>query len=179
MTGAPLKDARRSTFVATLMGLRSNVQCAHCEARLATCVGTYDDPENPIVPACDDCCAHGNEDGWCQPLDVFLENVARHFGPVDGTAVGSHVIEVGSILSQRTKRGAVDLVLNGQKTQFDLDKAREVLGMLSGAIEAAVSDELLFAFLTTKVGLEPEKAGAALLDFRELRQGARSTVFPQ
>lgn len=87
-------------------------------------------------------------------------------------------IEVASILSQRTKQGMVELVLNGEKTQMDLDKAREVRGMLDGAIEAAVSDGLLFAFLTTKVGLGEEQAARALLDFRELRQGSRSTVFP-
>lgn len=87
-------------------------------------------------------------------------------------------IEIGTILSHRTKRGMVELTLNGAKTQMDLDKAREVLGMLSGAIEAAVSDTLIYQFLTTKVGLSDEKASMALLDFRELRQGSRSTVFP-
>lgn len=87
-------------------------------------------------------------------------------------------IEIGTILSQRTKQGMVELTLNGEKTQMDLDKAREVAGMLSGAIEAAVSDGLIFAFLTTKVGLSEDKAARALLDFRELRQGTRSTSYP-
>ena len=88
-------------------------------------------------------------------------------------------LEVASILSNRTKRGMVELTLNDEKTQMDLEKAREVVGMLHGAIEAAVSDELLYKFLTEKIGIEPEAAGAALLDFRELRQGSRSTVFLQ
>ena len=88
-------------------------------------------------------------------------------------------IEIASILSHRTKEGMVELVVNGEKTQMDLGKAREVRGMLDGAIEAAVSDGLLFAFLTTKVGLSENAAAAALLDFRELRQGSRSTVYPQ
>jgi len=88
-------------------------------------------------------------------------------------------IEVGSILSARTLQGAVELVVNNEKVQMDLPKAREVVGMLQGAIEAAVSDGLLFAFLTTKVGLPEEAAARALLDFRELRQGSRSTVFEQ
>jgi hypothetical protein len=87
-------------------------------------------------------------------------------------------IEIGTILSQRTKAGMVELALNEASTQMDLDKAREVLGMLQSAIEAAVSDQLLFAFLTTKIGVSPEQAARALLDFRELRQGSRSTVFP-
>lgn len=88
-------------------------------------------------------------------------------------------IEIATILSQRTKEGMVEFTLNGEKTQMDLAKAREVRGMLDGAIEAAVSDTLIFKFLTTKVGLDEDKAAMALLDFRELRQGTRSTVFPQ
>lgn len=88
-------------------------------------------------------------------------------------------IEVASILSHRTKQGMVELTLNGEKAQMDLAKAREVRGMLDGAIEAAVSDTLVFAFLTTKIGLSEQAAAAALLDFRELRQGSRSIVFPQ
>ena len=88
-------------------------------------------------------------------------------------------IEIASILSHRTKEGMVEFTLNGDKTQMDLAKAREVRSMLDGAIEAAVSDMLIFKFLTTKVGLSQEAAAAALLDFRELRQGSRSTVYPQ
>lgn len=88
-------------------------------------------------------------------------------------------IEIGTILSHRTKQGMVEFTLNGEKTQMDLEKAREVRAMLDGAIEAAVSDGLIFTFLVGKVSLSEEKAAAALLDFRELRQGSRSTVYPQ
>ena len=87
-------------------------------------------------------------------------------------------IEVGSIISARTKQGLVELVMNGERAQMALEKAREVRGMLDGAIEAAVSDALMFEFLTKRIGLKESEAGAALLDFRELRQGSRSTVFP-
>lgn len=87
-------------------------------------------------------------------------------------------ITVATILSARTKRGMVELTLNAERTQLDLDKAREVHRNLGGAIEAAISDELIYTFLTTKVGLSDEKASMALLDFRELRQGSRDTVFP-
>ncbi len=73
----------------------------------------------------------------------------------------------------------VEFTVNGEKIQMDLPKAREVRGMLDGAIEAAVSDTLIFKFLTTKVGLGQDAAAAALLDFRELRQGTRSTSWPQ
>jgi hypothetical protein len=88
-------------------------------------------------------------------------------------------LTVASILSARTKEGLVELTINGETTQMDLPKAREVRGMLDGAIEAAVSDQLLFTFLTEKIGLSEGQAAAALIDFRELRQGSRSTVFPQ
>lgn len=88
-------------------------------------------------------------------------------------------ITVGSLLSSRTKQGRIEFAINGELTQMDLAKAREVVGMLQGAIEAAISDQLIFQFLTEKVGLDPDKASAALLDFREMRQGSRSTVYPQ
>lgn len=87
-------------------------------------------------------------------------------------------IEVGTILSRRTKEGIVELTVNGEKAQLDLDKAREVHRNLGGAIEAAVSDTLIYRFLTLKCGVSDEAAGAALLDFRELRQGSREVVYP-
>jgi hypothetical protein len=87
-------------------------------------------------------------------------------------------VVVSSLLSRRTKEGRVELALNTESTQMSLDKAREIVGLLQGAIEAAVSDQLIYAFLTTKVGLDPERATAALGDFRELRQGSRDVVNP-
>lgn len=94
----------------------------------------------------------------------------------DGPA--RHDISVSTLLSSRTKEGRIDFTLNGELTQMDLPKAREVVGMLQQAIEAAVSDELVWKFLTQRIGLSPEKAGAALVDFRELRQGSRDIVYP-
>jgi hypothetical protein len=87
-------------------------------------------------------------------------------------------ITVSSLLSSRTKEGRVEFVVNSEIVQMDLGKAREVVGLLQGAIEAAVSDALLFKFLTEKVGLEPQRAAAALIDFREMRQGSRERVIP-
>lgn len=111
---------------------------------------------------------------------VDLHGIAIQAERLDGTIVDADTtIEIASILSARTKQGMVEFVLNGEKTQMDLGKAREVRAMLDGAIEAAVSDGLIYAFLTTKIGLDEDVAGAALLDFRELRQGSRKTVYPQ
>ena len=33
----------------------------------ATCIGAYEG--NEAAPACSTCCGHGNEDGWCLPLN--------------------------------------------------------------------------------------------------------------
>lgn len=41
--------------------------CAVC-GRAAICVGAYEG-ETETQFACDACCGHGNEDGWCQPLE--------------------------------------------------------------------------------------------------------------
>lgn len=95
-----------------------------------------------------------------------------------GAGLHPTAIEIGTLLSQRTKHGMVEVAVNGERTQMDLDKAREILGMLAQAIEAAISDQLLYQFLTQKVGLSDEAASAALLDFREMRQGTREIVRP-
>lgn len=124
-------------------------------------------------------------------LDAANYAHAFHFHAEDGEVIDMHGIAlrskagptgtditVSTLLSSRTKEGRIDFTLNGELTQMDLDKAREVVGMLQGAIEAAVSDELMYRFLTEKVGLEPDRAGAALIDFREMRQGSRDLVHP-
>jgi len=116
---------------------------------------------------------HGGLDG-----DVIdLQGLAFKAAAGGRDAAGAD-ITVSTLLSSRTHEGRVEFALNGQLTQMDLPKAREVVGMLQGAIEAAVTDQMLFQFLTDRVGLSPEAAAAALLDFRELRQGSRGTVYP-
>lgn len=42
----------------------SDLKCFWCE-RPATCYGTY---EGHTGYACDECCGHGCEDGWCDQL---------------------------------------------------------------------------------------------------------------
>jgi len=87
-------------------------------------------------------------------------------------------IELASILSARTKEGKVELAVNEIQVQLDLPKAREVLWMLSQAIEAAVSDQVMYEFLVQRIGMADDLASRALLDLRELRQGSRATVYP-
>jgi hypothetical protein len=91
-------------------------------------------------------------------------------------------IIIGSIYGAHSRQGLVELtVVNGDTIaiQMDLDKAREVHGMLGGAIEAAISDQMIMEFLRSRVGLTDETAARALLDFRELRQGTREISWPQ
>lgn len=92
-------------------------------------------------------------------------------------------IEWSSIIASRTKLGAVEMTLrrDGQEPyvlQMSLDAARSVAANLAGAIEAAISDQIFYALLTDRLGLEPASAARALLDLRELRQGSRGTVYP-
>lgn len=87
-------------------------------------------------------------------------------------------IAFSTILSDRTKMGMIEFSLNDEMSQWDLDKAREVHRMLGEAIEAAVSDTLLFQFFTQMIGFDDEKASRVLLDFRELRQGSRDSQRP-
>ena len=113
---------------------------------------------------------HADKDG--EVIDMHGIALRSKAGPT-GTD-----ITVSTLLGSRTKKGRIDFTLNGELTQMDLDKAREVVGLLQGAIEAAISDELMYRFLTEKIGLEPDRAGAALIDFRELRQGSRDVTYP-
>lgn len=40
--------------------------CPNCK-RPATCFGRYE-AHGDVEFACDGCCGHGNEDGWCEPI---------------------------------------------------------------------------------------------------------------
>jgi hypothetical protein len=90
----------------------------------------------------------------------------------------SHKLTLSTIYGVKSNQGLVVLTVDGTEIQMDLDKAREIRQMWHDVIEAAVSDELLVKFLTSKIGLSLPAAAAALQDFRELRQGTRETVFP-
>jgi hypothetical protein len=101
-------------------------------------------------------------------------------------ADNTYNLEFASIYGAKTKQGLVEMLirivdeedLDPIKIQMDIAKAKHVLEMFATAIEAAISDGLLVRFLTEKVGLPEEAAAAALLDFREMRQGSRRTVNP-
>lgn len=44
-------------------------KCKWCGAD-ATCFGEYEQSDgSTLCYACDECCGHGCEDGWCKPVD--------------------------------------------------------------------------------------------------------------
>jgi hypothetical protein len=113
-------------------------------------------------------------------LGERIAHMIRHHAP-KAVAVGddgeTH-IALSSILSARTKQGLVEMTINGESVQMDVAKAREVSLMLHQAIEAAITDTLIHQFFVDKIGFDEEKAARVLMDFRELRQGSKSIVYP-
>lgn len=87
-------------------------------------------------------------------------------------------ISISTLISSKTGRGMIDFSMNSELTQMDLDKCREIIKMLMEAVEASISDELLYKFLIEKIGLPERAALTALMDFREMRQGSKGTVYP-
>lgn len=51
------------------------IVCRCCGKKSATCFGVYEQMEQPITAACDDCCGHGNE-GQVTLDDKALKNAA-------------------------------------------------------------------------------------------------------
>ena len=103
---------------------------------------------------------------------VFMRGAMKRVSR-DGTSINklNHGQRV-SEQSRRVVRPSPDL-----DTDFLLYVLNGPLGRQQ-AIEAAVSDTLIYRFLTQKCGVSEDKAASALLDFRELRQGSRETVYP-
>lgn len=63
-----LRKHVRVDLTAKLEQLReSHPPCSVCTDEPAVCFGAYESPVN-LGFACGNCCAHGNEDGWCKPL---------------------------------------------------------------------------------------------------------------
>jgi len=50
-------------------------ECAHCAAP-ATCYGAYEGASPHS--ACDECCGHGCEDGWCVPIAAAAGRTQRN-----------------------------------------------------------------------------------------------------
>jgi hypothetical protein len=109
---------------------------------------------------------------------ALVDEIRKRRGHDAKKEASAGTFEVATILSSRTKEGMVNLYVDGNSMQLTLAKAREIHQMIGEAIEVATSDQLIHMFLTQKIGLGDDQANRALLDFRELRQGSRGTVFP-
>jgi len=92
-----------------------------------------------------------------------------------GRPPGEHAITVGSLLSARTKQGLVEFIVNDERLQFPLEKAREIYAMFGGAIEAATTDQIVYELMRDK-GLPEPAVLAMLAEMREKRQGSKGTV---
>ena len=118
-----------------------------------------------------------------EPMDMhglLVEAIPPNGGEVTAATEAGETthIEVASLMSRRTKTGLVELTLNGERTQMDVCKAREVADMLLQAIEAATSDCAVWRLFTQRLGMTDAEASRALLDLRELRQGSPAAVIP-
>jgi len=61
-----------------LMSTKSKIDCGHCAVGEAVCFGCHEGDDSPIAFACDDCCGHGSEDGWCYPLGELEDQINRY-----------------------------------------------------------------------------------------------------
>lgn len=70
----------RNALLKELEELRmATLKCAHC-GKPATCFGRYEDQSGPLEFACNECCGHGNEDGWCKRIRELPEEINRLWG---------------------------------------------------------------------------------------------------
>jgi hypothetical protein len=87
-------------------------------------------------------------------------------------------VMIGSGFGRNSEVGFVEFIINGELTQMDIKKAREIGLMLLDAAEAAASDQM-FVTLLKQQGLKDERVhGQILLMLREIRQGTRSVSWP-
>lgn len=74
-----------------------------------------------------------------------------------------------------SQQGFVEFAINNEVTQMDVAKAREVHRMLGEAIEAAVTDSMIYHFFKTRLEVTDERRLSEILyDFREVRQGSKT-----
>lgn len=60
-------DRLRHRVAAMTRDEQAQPQCSFCDAP-AVCVGRYENATQDEY-GCDECCGHGNEDGYCTPLE--------------------------------------------------------------------------------------------------------------
>lgn len=54
----------------------SGYLACHVCGKPAYCIGSYEG-DSQYRPACDACCGHGNEDGWCRPINEAIAKMSE------------------------------------------------------------------------------------------------------
>lgn len=90
--------------------------CAFC-GQTATCFGAYEGHEKDQY-ACDDCCAHGNEDGYCRPVASCSQKTAQEGSVCEVEPLGE-VEESPRGFRFITFRDAYDEVCSMQESSAD------------------------------------------------------------
>jgi hypothetical protein len=83
----------------------AGLTCDHCGARQATCFGRYESPGQPEL-ACDACCGHGGEDGWCRPIGELWSWALQLYASrpelsLDSPEVASDLVSPGGSVTDR------------------------------------------------------------------------------
>lgn len=84
------------------------------------------------------------------------------------------IIDVGSMVSQRTKEGFVEVRFDGAHAQVSPNEAREIAQHLCEAAAAAEMDAFLVKFGNDKLG-EPNCGALLLNEFRKYRYSERKS----
>lgn len=96
-----------------------------------------------------------------------LKHAPHDEGRVDNIAFSSG-------FGAASQQGFVEFSINNEVTQMAVDKAREVHRMLGEAIEAAITDAMIYHFFKTRLSITDEnRLSQILYDFREVRQGSK------
>ena len=85
-----------------------------------------------------------------------------------------------SLVASESKKGHVRVLVNDEIImQIDVPTARKLVGMFQEAIEASITDEMIFKFFSETMKLDDMQCTMILADFRELRQGSKDIIFEQ
>lgn len=97
--------------------------------RAATCFGVYECETDPLRFACDTCCGHGCEDGWCKPIAELAAYARKLHGEIQ-------------VFDERMEDGRIQHA----QTCHELDELKQ---SLAGEITAQAASDLL-AWLNAK-----------------------------
>lgn len=89
--------------------------------------------------------------------------------PKDRPRPGGTEFHIGTLVSNRTKEGLVEVILGDEKVQMPPAQAREIGAWFIGAAEAAETDAFIVEFMRKTVGVDDAMAVNILVHLREYR----------